>query len=112
MPPPRRRFRANPRGDGVRGPARAGRAYVDADLEAVRGDAVGRVEGVGGGADRTAPVSKHTAPGRRRVAAYDGAMGSPKHGRVLEASRPALRACNRQFYGEGRVLGSQTGLPV
>ena len=53
-------------------------------------------------------------PGRRRVggvAAYNGAMGSPQHGRVLEASRPALRACNRQFYGEVRVLGSQMGLP-
>ena len=53
-------------------------------------------------------------PGRRRVggvAAYNGAMGSPQHGRVLEASRPALRACNRQFYGEGRVLGSHRGLP-
>ena len=46
-----------------------------------------------------------------RVAAYNGAMGSPKHGRVLEASRPALRACNRQFYGEVRVLGSHRGLP-
>ena len=34
-----------------------------------------------------------------------------QHGRVLEASRPALRACNRQFYGEGRVLGSHRGLP-
>ena len=38
-------------------------------------------------------------------------MGSPKHGRVLEASRPALRARNRQFYGEGRVLGSHRDLP-
>ena len=46
-----------------------------------------------------------------RVAAYNGAMGCPKRGRVLEASRPALRACNRQFYGEVRVLGSQMGLP-
>ena len=47
-----------------------------------------------------------------RVAAYNGDMGYPKHGRVLEASRPALRACNRQFYGEGRVLGSHRGCPV
>ena len=45
-----------------------------------------------------------------RVAAYNGAMGCPKRGRVLEASRPALRACNRQFYAEGRVLGSRTRL--
>ena len=98
----------------MRGPGRAGRTYVGADLEAIRGDAVGRADGVGGGADRTAPGSKDMVPGRRRVggvAAYNGAMGSPQHGRVLEASRPALRACNRQFYGEGRVLGSQTGLP-
>ena len=70
-----------------------------------------RVDGVGGGIDRTAPGSKDIVPGRRSVAACNGAMGSPKHGRALEASRPALRACNRQFYGEGRVLGSRAGLP-
>ena len=92
-------------GGGVRGPARAGRTYLDADLEAVRGDAVGRADGVGGGPDRQAPGSKDTAPGHRRVAACNGAMGSPKHARAIEASQPVPADMEPPFLGPGTGAG-------
>ena len=70
-----------------------------------------RVDGVGGGADRTAPGSKDMAPGRRRVGVCNGAMGSPNRGRACRRLFRCLRTWKRQFYGEGRVLGSHRGLP-
>ena len=46
-----------------------------------------------------------------RAAACNGAMGNPNAGRPSRRLVRSLWTLPRQFYGEGRVLGSHRGLP-